>query len=129
MKRPTEIVQELIESSDFAFDEIYENSIPLENRDASNVTQILLTESEDMPSDYGNSSFVRFNYGVYIQIFYSVETEVDTISSELSLMQFLESKGWLVTQSKPRMEDPDTHQIIKNLTVQKSMTLSEIANS
>ena len=72
MKRPVEIVQDIIAASDFPHDEIFLDSIPKEKEDSINETQVLLTESDNGPSDYGNSDFISLMYGVYIQIFYAL---------------------------------------------------------
>lgn len=131
MKRPVEIVQDIIAASGFPHDEIFLDSIPSEKLDSINETQILLTESDNGPNDYGNSDFVSLLYGVYIQIFYSnaEDLDINIIQSEIDLMKSFINNDWLITQSKSHYIDPDTGQIIKNLTVQRIMTLSEIANS
>lgn len=131
MKRPVEIVQDIIAASDFPYSEIFLDSIPSEKLDSSNETQVLLTESDNGPSDYGNSEFVSLLYGVYIQIFYSnaEDLDINVVQSEINLMKSFINNDWLIAQSKSHYIDPDTGQIIKNLTVQRIMTLSEIANS
>ncbi|MGF7406022.1 DUF806 family protein [Lactococcus lactis] len=131
MKRPVEIVQDIIAASDFPYSEIFLDSIPSEKLDSSNETQVLLTESDNGPSDYGNSEFVSLLYGVYIQIFYSnaEDSDINVVQSEINLMKSFINNDWLIAQSKSHYIDPDTGQIIKNLTVQRIMTLSEIANS
>ncbi|MEY2386306.1 DUF806 family protein [Lactococcus lactis] len=131
MKRPVEIVQDIIAASGFPYSEIFLDSIPSEKLDSSNETQVLLTESDNGPSDYGNSEFVSLLYGVYIQIFYSnaEDSDINVVQSEINLMKSFINNDWLIAQSKSHYIDPDTGQIIKNLTVQRIMTLSEIANS
>ena len=131
MKRPVEIVQDIIAASDFPYSEIFLDSIPSEKLDSSHETQVLLTESDNGPSDYGNSEFVSLLYGVYIQIFYSnaEDSDINIVQSEINLMKSFINNDWLIAQSKSHYIDPDTGQIIKNLTVQRIMTLSEIANS
>lgn len=131
MKRPVEIVQDIIAASEFPHDEIFLDSIPKEKEDSINETQVLLTESDNGPKDYGNSDFVTLLYGVYIQIFYtnSEDAAIDITKVEIDLMKYLVSNDWLVVQSQKHYLDPDTGQMIKNITVQRTMTLSEIANS
>lgn len=131
MKRPVEIVQDIIAASGFPYNKIFLDSIPSEKLDSSNETQVLLTESDNGPSDYGNSEFVSLLYGVYIQIFYSnaEDSDINIVQSEINLMKSFINNDWLIAQSKSHYIDPDTGQIIKNLTVQRIMTLSEIANS
>lgn len=131
MKRPVEIVQDIIAASDFPHDEIFLDSIPKEKENSINETQVLLTESDNGPNDYGNSDFISLLYGVYIQIFYSNAEDSDRniVQSEINLMKSFINNDWLIAQSKSHYIDPDTGQIIKNLTVQRIMTLSEIANS
>lgn len=131
MKRPVEIVQDIIAASGFPYSEIFLDSIPSEKLDSSNETQILLTESDNGPNDYGNSDFISLMYGVYIQIFYSnaEDSDINIVQSEINLMKSFIDNDCLIAQSKSHYIDPDTGQIIKNLTVQRIMTLSEIANS
>lgn len=128
MKRPVELVEEVIRLSQFPFDDIFLDSIPSEEIEAINKTQILLTESENTPSDYGNSQFISVDYGVYIQIFYSNDPNltIDITKSELELMQHLIENNWLVLRSTAHYPDPDTGQMIKNLTVQRTINLSEL---
>ncbi|MGL5897992.1 MAG: DUF806 family protein [Lactococcus lactis] len=131
MKRPVEIVKEVIESSKFPYDDIFLDSIPEDMLDASDKTQILLTESSSHPDDYGNSDFISLLYGVYIQIFYSnaEESDINIVQSEIDLMKSFINNDWLIGQSQAHYLDPTTKQMIKNITVQRTMTLSEIANS
>lgn len=131
MKRPVEIVQDIIAASGFPYSEIFLDSIPSEKLDSSNETQVLLTESDNGPNDYGNSDFISLMYGVYIQIFYSnaEDSDINIVQSEINLMKSFIKNDWLIAQSKSHYIDPTTGQIIKNLTVQRTMTLSEIANS
>ncbi|MDP0995898.1 DUF806 family protein, partial [Klebsiella pneumoniae] len=76
------------------------------------------------PSDYGNSDFISLMYGVYIQIFYSnaEDSDINIVQSEINLMKSFINNDWLIAQSKSHYIDPDTGQIIKNLTVQRIMT-------
>lgn len=131
MKRAVELVKEVIEASGFPFDDIFLDSIPKEVLEVEDKTQVLLTESTNEPDDYGNSTFISLSYGVYIQIFYSnaEDADIDTTQVEMELMKIFIDSGWLITQSQPHYPDPDTGQMIKNLTVQRTMTLNEIANS
>lgn len=130
MKRPVEMVKEIIEKSSFPVDDIFLDSIPQEELNETINTQILLSESRNAPDTYGNSDFVTIKYGVYIQIFYTNEdTDIDIVNSEIELMKFLIKNNWTIYQSNKHYLDPDTEQMIKNITVQRTMTLSEIANS
>ena len=131
MKRPVELVEEVIKLSHFPMDDIFLDSIPSEEIEAINKTQILLTEAKNTPSEYGNSQFISIDYGVYIQIFYSNDPNltIDITKSELELMQYLTENNWLILRSDAHYPDIDTGQMIKNITVQRTMTLSEIANS
>lgn len=131
MKRPVELVKEVISESNFPFDDIFLDCIPREEEESVEKTQILLIEASNGPEEYGNSDFVSFLYGVYIQIFYSNDEDaaIDITSSEIELMKTLVEKNWLIARSQEHYLDPNTKQMIKNLTVERTMTLSEIANS
>lgn len=130
MKRPVELVQEAITKSNFPYDNIFLDAIPKEEENSIEKTQILLKEAKSGPEDYGNSEFVSFLYGVYIQIFYAntEKVEIDMMASEIELMRALMNQNWLITRSQEHYLDPDTRQMIKNLTVQRTMTLNELAN-
>jgi hypothetical protein len=129
MKRPVQLVQAIIEQSEFPFDVIFENDIPDEELDEVTKTQILLTEAKNQPSEYGNSSFATFVYAVHLAIFYKKQTDGNEIDYELLLMKDFVSNKWNVIQKPPRYQDPNTGQIIQTMTVQRTMTLSDIANS
>lgn len=115
MKRPVEIVQDIIAASDFPHDEIFLDSIPSEKLDSSNETQVLLTESDNGPSDYGNSDFISLMYGVYIQIFYTnaEDSDINIVQSEINLMKSFINNDWLIAQSKSHYIDPDTGKLLK----------------
>lgn len=131
MKRPVQLIDEVLRQSNFPFDDIFLDAIPPEELKNTDKTQILLTESKNNPSEYGNSKFTSFDYGVYIQVFYTnrLDIDIDTTKYEIELMEHLIDNEWLILQSQAHYQDPDTGQMIKNLTVQSTKTLNEIANS
>ncbi len=131
MKRPVQLVEDILRKSIFPFDDIFLDAIPQEELKNTNKTQVLLTEATNSPSEYGNSMFTSFDYGVYVQIFYtnSLDVNIDTTEKEIELMEHFINNEWLISQSQAHYLDPETGQMIKNLIVQRTMTLREVANS
>lgn len=126
--RPVELVNTVVHDT-FPNFEIFEDSIPESHIDDKYTTQVLLKESQSTTAMYGDMTFNAMTVGVDIQIFYSVDYDEDMLISEIRLMKAFESAGWRIISSQPHYLDlsqTDEQQTIKNLTVNKIMTLDEI---
>ena len=94
-------------------DNIYRGSIPESADNAGTTTDVVITESENAPSNYANSQFKRWALGVEIQIFYKKANQIDILSAEIELAKMFVTNGWRVEQSKNHTKDPDTGQVTK----------------
>ena len=126
--RPVELVNTVVHDN-FSDFQIYEDSIPESVINDVHSTQVLLKESQSDISQFGDMTFNSMTVGVDIQIFYSVDYEEDMILTEIKLMKALENDGWSITNSQPHYIDlsqTDIQQTIKNISINKILTLEEI---
>lgn len=94
-------------------DNIYRGSIPESANNAGTTTDVVITESENTPSNYANSQFKHWTLGVEVQIFYKKANQTDILSAEIELAKMFITNGWRVEQSKNHTKDPDTGQVTK----------------
>ena len=94
-------------------DNIYRGSIPETANNDGTTTDIVITESENTPSNYANSQFKHWGLGVEVQIFYKKANQTDILSAEIELAKMFITNGWRVDQSKNHIKDPDTKQTTK----------------
>jgi hypothetical protein len=126
--RPVELVNTVVHDN-FSDFQIYEDSIPESVINDVHSTQVLLKESQSDISQFGDMTFNSMTVGVDIQIFYSVDYDEDMILTEIKLMKALENDGWSITNSQPHYIDlsqTDVQQTIKNISINKILTLEEI---
>ncbi|KZU26953.1 Phage tail protein [Lactiplantibacillus plantarum] len=94
-------------------DNIYRGSIPESADNAGTTTDVVITESENAPSNYANSQFKHWALGVEVQIFYKKANQIEILSAEIELAKMFIANGWRVEQSKNHTKDPDTGQVTK----------------
>lgn len=94
-------------------DNIYRGSIPESTDNAGTTTDVIITESENAPSNYANSQFKHWALGVEIQIFYKKSNQIEILPAEIELAKMFIANGWRVEQSKNHTKDPDTGQVTK----------------
>lgn len=126
--RPVELVNTVVHDN-FSDFQIYEDSIPESVINDVHSTQVLLKESQSDISQFGDMTFNSMTVGVDIQIFYSVDYDEDMILTEIKLMKALENDGWSITNSQPHYIDlsqTDVRQTIKNISINKILTLEEM---
>ncbi|WP_166434932.1 DUF806 family protein [Weissella paramesenteroides] len=126
--RPINLVLQIISNS-FPKFHVFVDSIDEEQINNTKVTQVLLKESEFDNVQHGDDTFNSLSVGIDIQIFYSDDFKDDLTITEIKLMKDLESKGWKITDSQPHYLDisqTDIQQTIKNITVNKIITLEEV---
>lgn len=108
--------------------QVYFYAIPEEEIDDKHVTQVLITESKSDITMFGGDTFNEMSLGYRLQAFYGLD-EDNLLSIEVKLYKALESAGWRITDSQPRYLDisqTDEQQIIKNIEVNKTLTLDEL---
>lgn len=94
-------------------DNIYRGSIPEGANNDGTTTDVVITESDNAPSNYANSQVKHWGLGVEVQIFYKKTNQTDIFSAEIELAKMFIANGWRVDQSKNHIKDPDTKQITK----------------
>ena len=108
--------------------QVYFYAIPEEVIDNKNVTQVLITESNSDITTFGGKTFNEMVFGYRLQVFYGFYEE-DLIRKEITLYKALGSAYWNITDSQPRYLDisqTDGQQMIKNIEINKIMTLDEL---
>ncbi|MCG0619952.1 hypothetical protein IMAU10239_00082 [Lactiplantibacillus plantarum] len=103
-------------------DKVYLNSIPNEDLDNTDITVMLLQETDSSPAYLANSTFKGLSMGVEIQIFYKVNLAKDfnPLEAEIALMKSFKEAGWLIVSSQHHTTDPDTDQVTKTIYVTKN---------
>ena len=108
--------------------QVYFYTIPEEVINNKNVTQVLITESNSDVTGYGGNTFNEMAFGYRLQVFYGLDEE-NLIGKEIALYKALEAKEWRITDSQPRYLDisqTDGQQMIKNIEINKTLTLDEL---
>lgn len=124
---PLEQVNNIVHSL-FPSWQVYYYTIPEEVIDDKSVTQVLITESNSDVTTYGGDTFNEMSLGYRLQIFYGLDEE-NLLGIEIKLYKALEAERWRITDSQPRYLDisqTDGQQIIKNIDINKTLTLDEI---
>ncbi|MGV6877698.1 DUF806 family protein [Lactiplantibacillus plantarum] len=103
-------------------DKVYLNEIPNEDLDNTDLTVMLLQETDSSPAYLANNTFKGLAMGVEIQIFYKVNLADDfnPLEAEIALMKSLKASGWLIVSSQHHTTDPDTDQVTKTIYVAKN---------
>ncbi|MEE6705862.1 DUF806 family protein [Weissella confusa] len=108
--------------------QVYFYAIPEEVINNKNVTQVLITESNSDITTFGGNTFNAMAFGYRLQVFYGLDEE-NLIGKEITLYKALGSAYWNITDSQPRYLDisqTDGQQMIKNIEVNKTLTLDEL---
>ena len=124
---PLEQVNNIVHSL-FPSWQVYYYAIPEEVIDDKSVTQVLITESNSDVTTYGGDTFNEMSLGYRLQIFYGLDEE-NLLGIEIKLYKALEAERRRITDSQPRYLDisqTDGQQIIKNIDINKTLTLDEI---
>lgn len=123
MKLPTTQALELMQGIDW-IDDFFAESIPDEFQDDTK-TICLVSEWLNEPTYYANRSFKGWLIGVEVQIFYKLDTDVDSLDQEIQLAQRFKLDDWTIEQSKNHIKDPDTNQVTKVFYFAKQEMLKE----
>lgn len=92
-------------------DTVYGNNLPQEELDSTDKTVVLVTDSANDPSSFGNDDFWSLNQEVEVQIWYSQELETDPETIEISMMKVFTHQYWQVAAVRQRTLDQDTQQL------------------
>ncbi|MCC6117647.1 DUF806 family protein [Lactiplantibacillus plantarum] len=106
-------------------DKVYLNEIPNEDLDNTDLTVLLLQETDSSPAYLANNTFKGLAMGVEIQIFYKVNLadNFNPLEAEIALMKSLKASGWLIVSSQHHTTDPDTNQVTKTIYVTKNQMI------
>lgn len=92
-------------------DAVYGNNLPQSELDNANKTIVLVTDSANDPSSFGNDDFWALNQEVEVQIWYSQQLETDPEVIEIAMMKAFTHQYWQVAAVRQRTLDPDTQQL------------------
>lgn len=92
-------------------DAIEGNNLPQELVDSTDKTVVLITDSANDPSSFGNDDFWALNQEVEVQIWYSQLLDSDPETIEIAMMKAFTHQHWQVAAVRQRTLDPDTQQL------------------
>lgn len=104
-------------------DGVYPKLIPKEV--PASQTSLLIRDAYSNLGSYGNDTFNTIEQNVIIQIYYSLDSDLDYDEVEIELMKFLTSNGYTVNDIKGRQTDPDTAQDYQNIQVTRNKVIKE----
>ncbi|MCT8395188.1 DUF806 family protein [Weissella soli] len=104
-------------------DGIYPKLIPEEI--PANQTSLLIRDAYSSLGNYCGNTFNTVSQNIIIQIYYSLESDLDYDTVEIELMKFLTANGYMVSDIKGRQTDPDTGQDYQTIQVKRITVLKE----
>lgn len=91
--------------------QVFTSNIDEDLLDATNRTDILITDVANAPGTQGNDDFYSLNQVVEVQVFYSVDFEDDFDEFEVKLLKLFKKNNWnFYNTNNARTTDPDTFQ-------------------
>ena len=114
MELPTTQANKLIVSAKYSWiDRIVIGVIPRELTGNTDETIVRISEWLNEPTYYANATFKGWTIGVQVQIFYKLNSGINSLDDEIALARLFVKKGWTIEQSKDHIQDPDTRQVTK----------------
>lgn len=104
-------------------DGVYPKLIPKEV--PASQTSLLIRDAYSNLGSYGNDTFNTIEQNIVIQIYYSLDSDLDYDEVEIELMKFLTSNGYTVNDIKGRQTDPDTAQDYQTIQVTRNKVIKE----
>lgn len=104
-------------------DGIYPKLIPKEA--PVNQTSLLIRDAYSDLGSFGNDTFNSIVRSVVIQIYYSIDSELDYDQVEIELMKLLMANHYTITDIKGRQTDPDTAQDYQTIQITKDTGIKE----
>ena len=105
--------------------DIYGNNMPQEAIDSKDKTVVLITDSANNPSSFGNDDFWALNQEIEVQIWYSQELESDPETIEVSMMKAFTHQNWQVAAVRQRMLDPVSQQLFNTFYFSRTKILGD----
>lgn len=106
-------------------DAIEGNNLPQELVDSLDKTVVLVTDSANDPSTFGNNDFWSLNQEVEVQIWYSQLLNSDPETIEIAMMKEFTHQHWQVAAVRQRTLDPDTQQLSNTFYFSRTKILKE----
>ncbi|MBS1007790.1 DUF806 family protein [Leuconostoc suionicum] len=88
-------------------------------------TSLLIRDAYSNLGSYGNDTFNTVEQNVVIQIYYSLDSDLDYDDVEIELMKFLTANGYTINDIKGRQTDPDTAQDYQTIQVTRNKVIKE----
>lgn len=127
MELPTTQARKLISSLGLTWiDQLVVGPIPRELAGNTDKTICRLSEWLNEPTRYANATFKGWTIGVEVQIFYRLNSKINSLDNEISLARAFVRDGWTVEQSKDHLQDPDTRQVTKVFYFAKNLKLEGV---
>lgn len=104
-------------------DGVYPKLIP--QKVPANQTSLLIRDAYSNLGSYGNDTFNTIEQNVIVQIYYSVDSDLDYDDVEIELMKFLTANGYTINDIKGRQTDPDTAQDYQTIQVTRNKVIKE----
>lgn len=104
-------------------DGVYPKLIPREV--PASQTSLLIRDAYSNLGSYGNDTFNTIEQNVVIQIYYSLDSDLDYDDVEIELMKFLTANGYTINDIKGRQTDPDTEQDYQTIQVTRNKVIKE----
>ena len=129
MELPTTQANKLIVSAKYSWiDRIVIGVIPRELTGNTDETIVRISEWLNEPTYYANATFKGWTIGVQVQIFYKLNSGINSLDDEIALARFFVKNGWTIEQSKDHIQDPDTRQVTKVFYFSKDLIIKESEN-
>lgn len=114
MELPTTQANKLIVSAHYSWiNRIVIGVIPRELTGNTDETIVRISEWLNEPTYYANATFKGWTIGVQVQIFYKLNSGINSLDDEIALARLFVKNGWTIEQSKDHIQDPDTRQVTK----------------
>ncbi|TDV88512.1 uncharacterized protein DUF806 [Leuconostoc mesenteroides] len=105
-------------------DGIYPKLIPQEA--PANQTSLLVRDAYSILGSYGSNTFNSVAQNVVIQIYYSVDSDLDYDDVEIELMRFLTANGYTIADIKGRvLQSPEIPQDYQTIQVTRNKVIKE----
>lgn len=107
-------------------DEIYPKLIPQEAPVSVNQTFLLIRDAYSSLGSYGSNTFNSVAQNVVIQIYYSVDSDLDYDEVEIELMKFLTANNYTIADIKGRvLKSPEIPQDYQTIQVTRNKVIKE----
>ncbi|MCT3047938.1 DUF806 family protein, partial [Leuconostoc mesenteroides] len=89
-------------------------------------TSLLIRDAYSNLGSYGNDTFNTIEQNIVIQIYYSVDSDLDYDDVEIELMKFLTANGYTIADIKGRvLQSPEIPQDYQTIQVTRNKVIKE----